>query len=130
MALMRSQSGWRCGFIDHPWKDRYKDSTPGITVTLYEIPKWPLTGVNIESEAFMARMARVVVPGEAHHITQRGNRRERVFFSDDDYALCLDLLSERLRKASVAIWAYCLMPNYVHLILCPATPEDRSRASP
>ncbi len=32
----------------------------------------------------MARLARVVVPGLPHHVTQRGNRRERTFFEDGD----------------------------------------------
>jgi len=43
----------------------------------------------------MARLARIVLPGIPHHITQRGNRRERVFFEDSDYALYLDLLELR-----------------------------------
>ncbi len=69
-----------------------------------------------------------MVPGLPHHVTQRGNRRERVFFGDDDYALYRDLLAERCRKAGVACWAYCLMPNHVHLILVPAHPDGLARA--
>jgi len=69
----------------------------------------------------MARLARIVVPGLPHHVTQRGNRRQKIFFEDGDYALYRDLLAERCRKAGVAVWAYCLMPNHVHLILVPAT---------
>ena len=46
----------------------------------------------------MARIARFVVPGLPHHVTQRGNRRERVFFSDDDYRLYQDLLREACDK--------------------------------
>ncbi len=53
--------------------------------------------------------------------TQRGNRRERVFFEDGDYALYLDLLAEAAEKVGVAIWGYCLMSNHVHII---ATPSD------
>ena len=68
----------------------------------------------------MARLARVVVPGYPHHVTQRGNRRQTVFFGDSDYDLYLRLLSEGCRAAEVAIWAHCLMPNHVHLILVPA----------
>lgn len=71
----------------------------------------------------MARIARLVVPGLPHHVTQRGNRRLNVFFSDDDYQLYLDLLRERCRKAGVGVWSYCLMPNHVHLILTPSTPQ-------
>jgi putative transposase len=63
------------------------------------------------------------VPPISHHVTQRGNRRERVFFSDDDYALYRDLLAEQCRKQGVACWAYCLMPNHVHLVLVPDREE-------
>ena len=76
----------------------------------------------------MARIARFVVPGLPHHVTQRGNRRERVFFSDDDYALYRGLLASQCRKQGVTCWAYCLMPNHVHLILVPDRNESLSRA--
>ena len=61
-------------------------------------------------------------------MTQRGNRREKVFFGEDDYALYRDLLSEACRREGVAVWAYCLMPNHVHLILTPRTGEGLGRA--
>jgi REP-associated tyrosine transposase len=67
----------------------------------------------------MARLARVVAAGLPHHVTQRGNRRQQVFFGDEDYATYRALLAESCRAASVAVWAYCLMPNHVHLILVP-----------
>lgn len=51
----------------------------------------------------MARLARIVLPGVPHHVTQRGNRREHVFFEDGDYALYLDLLAEASARAGVAI---------------------------
>jgi putative transposase len=69
----------------------------------------------------MARLARLVVPGLPHHITQRGNRRERVFFGDDDYRAYLALIAEAARKSETEIWAYCLMPNHVHFIMAPST---------
>ena len=68
----------------------------------------------------MARLARVVAPGVPHHVTQRGNRRQPVFFHDDDYAFYRDLIGESCRSAGVAVWGYCLMPNHVHLILTPS----------
>ena len=43
----------------------------------------------------MARLARVVVPGMPHHVTQRGNRRQQTFFRDDDYEAYLELKSWR-----------------------------------
>jgi len=76
----------------------------------------------------MARLARVVVPGIAHHVTQRGNGRARTFFGDGDYALYRDLLAEHCRKADVDVWAWCLMPNHVHLILVPSDADGLRRA--
>ena len=64
-------------------------------------------------------MARVVVPGVAHHVTQRGNRRERVFRRKADYARYLSLLSEYAADRGLAIHAYCLMANHLHLIAVP-----------
>lgn len=68
----------------------------------------------------MARLARVVAVGVAHHVTQRGNRGQQVFFSDEDYAAYRSLLADGCRAAGVAVWAYCLMPNHVHLVLVPS----------
>jgi putative transposase len=76
----------------------------------------------------MARQARVVVAGHPHHVTQRGNRRQTVFFCDEDYALYIELLAEHAAKAGVEIWAYCLMPNHVHLILVPRDSDGLRRA--
>ena len=76
----------------------------------------------------MARIGRFVVPELPHHVTQRGNRREQVFFSDADYELYRDLLREACARETVAVWGYCLMPNHVHLILTPATPAGLGRA--
>jgi putative transposase len=67
----------------------------------------------------MARLARVVVPGHPHHITQRGNRRQQTFFADADYKLYKALVAEWCAKCGVEIWAYCLMPNHVHLVAVP-----------
>ncbi len=53
----------------------------------------------------MARMARLVVPGHPHHVTQRGNRHA-IFFGDDDYRRYLSLLAEWCRKAGTEVWAY------------------------
>jgi putative transposase len=68
----------------------------------------------------MARLARIVLPGVAHHVTQRGNRRLPVFFSDEDRSLYLTLLREGLGLAGVRCLAWCLMDNHVHLVLVPA----------
>ena len=71
----------------------------------------------------MARLARVVLPGYPHHVTQRGNRRQDVFFQDGDYEYYLELLKTWCHSEGIDIWAYCLMTNHVHLIV---TPKKRS----
>ncbi len=72
----------------------------------------------------MARLARIVVPGLPHHITQRGNRRQQTFFAEEDYQYYLELLEEWCAKAGVEIWAYCLMLNHVHLVAVPQNPDS------
>ncbi len=76
----------------------------------------------------MARLARVVVPGLPHHVTQRGNRRQPTFFSAADYRLYRALMAEWCGRCGVAIWAYCLMPNHVHLIAVPDSADGLRRA--
>jgi len=67
----------------------------------------------------MARIARIVVPGHPHHIIQRGNRRQKVFFSDSDRKTYLEYLRIYAKSAGIHFWAYCLMDNHVHLIAVP-----------
>jgi putative transposase len=76
----------------------------------------------------MARIGRIIVPGLPHHVTQRGNRQQKLFLGKGDYALYRDLLAERCKANGVSCWAYCLMPNHVHLILTPETETGLSRA--
>ncbi|MDX6752656.1 transposase [Geminicoccaceae bacterium 1502E] len=71
----------------------------------------------------MVRLARVVAPGLPHHVTRRGNRRQKVFFGADDYALYKRLLREHTRAAGLEVWAWCLMPNHVHLVLVPRSAD-------
>ncbi len=67
----------------------------------------------------MARIARVVVPGLPHHVIQRGNRCQKVFFSDDDRKEYLEYLRIYAKPAGINFWGYCLMDNHVHLIVVP-----------
>ncbi len=63
-----------------------------------------------------------------HHITQRGNRRQQTFFHADDYSVYIDLMAQWCREQGVRIWAYCLMPNHVHLIAVPSSEGGLRRA--
>ncbi|WP_246689037.1 hypothetical protein [Mesorhizobium sp. WSM4310] len=76
----------------------------------------------------MAGLARTVIPGLPHQVTQRGNGRAKAFFTPEDYPLYKPLLVEHCRVANVGIWAWCLMPNHVPLILTPADPGGLRRA--
>ena len=71
----------------------------------------------------MARLARTVIPGTPHHVTQRGNRRLPIFFSDDDRRLYLALIRDGCERARVRCLGWCLMDNHVHLILVPETAD-------
>jgi putative transposase len=75
----------------------------------------------------MARIARLVVPGLPHHVTHRGNRGEPLFFGAQDYQLYRRLIAMAARRVGTEIWAYCLMPDHVHLI---ATPAQRTGRNP
>lgn len=76
----------------------------------------------------MARIARIIAPNIPHHVTQRGNRRQQTFFCDDDYHAYISLMAEWCGKYNVEIWAWCLMPNHVHLIAVPETENSLARA--
>lgn len=76
----------------------------------------------------MARIARVVAPGLPHHITQRGNRRLPTFFEMGDYGEYLSLMATWCAKFDVDVWAYCLMPNHVHLVVVPQSEDGLRRA--
>lgn len=73
---------------------------------------------------FMARIARVVIPGIPHHIIQRGNRRQTVFFNNEDKQTYLEYLNIYAKPAGISFFGYCLMNNHVHLLVVPKTKES------
>ncbi|MDP3036499.1 MAG: transposase [Rhodocyclaceae bacterium] len=75
----------------------------------------------------MPRVARTVFAGLPHHVTQRGNRREAIFFSDGDRQTYLSWLKEYADRHGVEVLAYCLMSNHVHLVAVPATDDGLMR---
>ena len=76
----------------------------------------------------MARNRRIIFAGIPHHVTQRGNHRERVFRAKGDPEAYLSLLHTYARRYGIAVLAYCLMPNHVHLVLTPTTADGVARA--
>jgi putative transposase len=75
----------------------------------------------------MSRIARVVIPGCPHHVTQRGNYGQRVFFSDKDRVVYLKLLQKYFQQYQVEMAGYTLMSNHVHLILIPALKDSLAK---
>ena len=67
----------------------------------------------------MARMARAVLVGVAHHLTQRGIDRRQIVFDDCDYETYLNLVQTSAGLAGSQLLGYCLMPNHVHWVVIP-----------
>lgn len=71
----------------------------------------------------MARRPRLHAPGVLYHVIVRGNQRQKTFLSPGDYQIYLEKIAQYRRKYDVTIYAFCLMPNHVHLLLeCSKTP--------
>jgi putative transposase len=75
----------------------------------------------------MARLARVVVPGLPHHITQRGNNKRDIFLCDEDRRLYLSLISKYSQEYGVSILSFCLMTNHIHFIAIPLCNDSLAR---
>ena len=71
----------------------------------------------------MARLPRLVVPHQPHHIIQQGNNSQLIFRDSEDYTRFLSWLRECAREFKVAIHAYVLMPDHFHLL---ATPQSEN----
>jgi putative transposase len=64
-------------------------------------------------------MARAAAVGVPHHVTQRGNGRQDVFFTERDREAYLDALFDYAARYGMRVWGYCLMRNHVHLVVVP-----------
>lgn len=75
----------------------------------------------------MARLPRYLLPGQPQHLIQRGNNRSRVFFASEDYRFYLRCLRQASDRHQVAIHAYVLMTNHVHIVASPRTAYGLSK---
>jgi len=75
----------------------------------------------------MTRVARIFAVNYPHHITQRGNNKETVFFDDEDKKFYLKILNKYSHQWNFDIWAYCLMANHVHLLVVPRREESLAK---
>lgn len=78
----------------------------------------------------MARLPRIVVPGQALNIVQRGNNRQTCIFAKADYQFCLDSLTSSSARYSFHVRAHMLMTNRVHLLVRPEKPRSQSFNDP
>ncbi|OFZ53778.1 MAG: hypothetical protein A2328_09965 [Bdellovibrionales bacterium RIFOXYB2_FULL_36_6] len=74
----------------------------------------------------MVRTARVILEGYPHHITQRGNYRQKVFESPKDMEIYLGFVKGYAEEYDLKVLAYCLMSNHVHFIVIPKDKESIS----
>lgn len=65
----------------------------------------------------MARRPRLLAPGVLYHVIVRGNQKQKTFLTDTDYRAYLERLRKYRQKLDVIVYAYCLMPNHVHLLV-------------
>ncbi|MGH7427895.1 MAG: REP-associated tyrosine transposase [Candidatus Methylomirabilaceae bacterium] len=75
----------------------------------------------------MARFPRLAVPSFPHHVIQRGNNRQPIFFAEKDYEVFRECLREAKRKCQARLYAYVLMTNHVHLLVEPERAGDLGR---
>lgn len=75
----------------------------------------------------MPRIGRAIVEGIPYHITQRDNRREDIFFEDDDRTRYHSWLHDYSSKQGLKVWAYCLMTNHVYFIVFPERADSIER---
>lgn len=72
----------------------------------------------------MARLGRYFIPGQSLHVIQRGNDRQAIFFDDADYELYRGWLADAAAEHGLAVHAYVLMTNHVHLLVTPEAAES------
>lgn len=75
----------------------------------------------------MPRIARVVVKNAPHHVTQRGNYKQKIFFNNKDRESYLKLIKKYSNKYKLDILAFCLMNNHVHLIVVPKKKDSMAK---
>lgn len=75
----------------------------------------------------MSRQPRFVLPGQPQHVIQRGNNRDIIFASDDDYRFYLEKLGDACKRFECDLHAYVLMTNHVHLLITPQSTQGISK---
>jgi putative transposase len=74
----------------------------------------------------MARLARLSLPGQVHHVLQQGNNRQPIFLDAEDRETFVHTLAEYARQQQVVVHAYVLLENRYHLLVTPASAQGVS----
>lgn len=75
----------------------------------------------------MARLSRIVIPNQSLHIMHRGNNKQDIFKSDEDFMRIKEDLEFALAKSGCQLHAYVIMTNHLHLLITPTDKTDLSR---
>ena len=75
----------------------------------------------------MARLARIVIPNVAYHVTQRGNHRAEIFQVPEDRRAYLNIFRHYQELYQIKVFAYCLMTNHVHFVVVPERSDSLTR---
>jgi putative transposase len=73
------------------------------------------------------RNPRLQYPGALYHVIVRGNQRQKTFLAAKDYGRYLEVLDKCFKQADLCLYAYCLMPNHVHLLVEQSGHQGLSR---
>ena len=72
----------------------------------------------------MPRIARIDIGNHVYHVLNRANARVQIFDTDDDYKQFENILEDAVKKYSMRLLTYCIMPNHWHLVLHPKHDGD------
>jgi len=84
-------------------------------------------GGTTERVVYMARGGRVLIEHACYHIVARGNQKQVIFKENDDFDKFLGIVKMAKKKYTIKIYAYCLMPNHVHLLIDPSDSYEISK---
>jgi len=65
----------------------------------------------------MTKATRIFIDHACYHIMARGNQKQKVFRDHEDFAEYLSMVKRAKRKYQILLYAYCLMPNHIHLLV-------------
>lgn len=86
--------------------------------------KMPVKIIGTRPFLFMPRTARIVIPNFPHHILNRANNKEIIFFGDEDFKFFLRQAKKYKQKFGLKIYHYCVMPNHYHFLIEPSSKES------